>query len=128
MAEAVGTAARNDRGGSKRRPPALGARILVAAGATAATIVLVGWMGRAAQAGAAPASPEATPTIIRRVVVVQEQPAPEPYISLEAVPAGRTVTVVTQPARVVHRAPAAGAATPAATAPAAAPVTTSSGS
>ncbi len=109
-----------------RRAPALGARILVAAGATAATIALVGWMGRAAQATG---GEEATAqVIIRRVVVVEEQTAPEPYIALEAVPAGRTVTVVTQPARVVRRTTAAAAPAATTAAPAAAPVTTSSGS
>lgn len=125
MAEPAGRRAPVARPTTRRRAPALGARLLVTAGATAATIVLVGWMGRAAQAGGSVTNVVSMPTVIRRVVVVQEQPAPEPYISLEAVPAGRTVTVVTQPARVVHRAPAA---TPAAPAAAPAPVTTSSGS
>jgi hypothetical protein len=81
-------------------------------------------MGRVTPAGAA--SETATPVvqIIRRIVVVQDQPAPEPYISLEAAPAGQTVTVVTTPARVIHVAPAA----PAPAVVVAAPVTTSSGS
>ncbi len=78
----------------------------------------MGWIDRAAANG--PVAPAAT--TIRRVVVVAPQPEPVPYITLEAVLPGRTVTVVTQPPRVVHRAPAASTA--------AAPpvVTTSSGS
>ena len=108
-----------------RRSPALGARIVVAAGATAATIVLVGWMGRVAQAGAASETQAPVVQIIRRIVVVQDQPAPEPYISLEAAPAGQTVTVVTTPVRVIHTAPVAAPA-PAVVFPV--PVTTSSGS
>jgi DnaK suppressor protein len=93
----------------------------------AVTIALVGWMGKVAQAGAAtPQVGEAAATVVRRVVVVASQPAPEPYISLEAAPASRTVVVVSQPGRVVHRssgAPAAPAAAAAAVAPVTAPTT-----
>ena len=105
-----------------RRAPALGARIVVAATAVAATISLVGWMGRAAQAEDASSAASVPPTI-RRVVVVLTPSTAEPYIALEAVSAGRTVVVVTQPARVIRRAPAVAAGTPSAP-----PVTTSSGS
>jgi hypothetical protein len=111
-----------------RRSPALGSRIIVAAAATAATIALVGWMGRPAGASGVEAVTAAAPPIIRRVVVVEAQPDPEPYITLEAAPAGRTVTVVTQPARVVSRTTAAAPAASVAPAQVAAPVTTSSGS
>ncbi len=104
-----------------RRAPALGARILVAAAAVAITVSLVGWMGRAARADGSPAAP--VPQTIRRVVVVQTPPQTEPYIALEAVPAGRNVVVVIQPAPVIRRAPAPAAATQAAP-----PVTVSSGS
>lgn len=88
-----------------RRAPALGARILVASLSLGVTAGLVGWMGRSARASleAEPVADEAAPTI-RRVVVV---PTPEPDIVLQAVVAGRTVTVVTAPPRVVRRAPAA---------------------
>lgn len=105
----------------KRRAPARGARILVAATAVAVTVLLVGWMGRNARADGAAITP--SPPTIRRVVVVETQPEPEPYIALQAVPAGRTVVVVRRPAQVIRRAPAAaggGQVT--------APVSTSSGS
>ena len=107
-----------------RRSPALASRLLVAAAAVAATAGLVGWMGRAAGAAEESEALAVGPTVtIRRFVVVEPRPEPEPYIVLEAAPAGRVVTVVTQPARVVRR---ASAATTTQSAPA--PVTTSSGS
>ena len=95
----------------------------MAAAAIAATVSLVGWMGRAAQAeGATPPAASVPPTI-RRVVVVQTPSTTEPYIALEAVAAGRRVVVVTRPAQVIRRAPTPGAATQGAPA-----MTTSSGS
>lgn len=106
--------------GQQRRSPALGGRILVAASSVAATIAMVGWMGRVATAGSdlegAPAE------VIRRVVVVETR-SPEPYIALKAAEAGQEVVVITRPAQVIHRAPVvvATGATPA-------PVTKSSGS
>ncbi|HEX5631106.1 MAG TPA: hypothetical protein VFY15_05550, partial [Acidimicrobiia bacterium] len=91
------------RGGTRaRRPPALASRMFVSAAATAATIAMVGWIGRAS-AG----EPVTAATTVRRVVVVVPPPDPVPYITLEALLPGRTVTVVTQAPRVVHRAPAA---------------------
>jgi hypothetical protein len=91
--------------GRQRRSPALGGRILVAASSVAATIALVGWMGRVSTAGS---DPEGAPAeVIRRVVVVETR-SPEPYIALKAAPAGQEVVVVTRPAQVIHRpAPAA---------------------
>ena len=109
---------------SNRRAPALGIRILLAGVATAATIALTGWMGRAALVGSGIASADPVTQVIHRVVVVVEQPGPDPDASLEAVPTRQAVTVVTQPAQVVSRtaaAPPAPAVTPAA-------ATTSSGS
>jgi hypothetical protein len=103
---------------STRRSPALASRLFVAGAAVSATIAMIGWMGRSAGASA----PTSATVTVRRVVVVEPQPEPVPYITLEAVLPGRTVTVVTQPPRVVHRAPGAAA-------PVSVPVvTTSSGS
>ncbi len=93
--------------------------MFVSAAATAATIAMVGWIGRAS--AGEPMTPAAT--TVRRVVVVVPPPDPVPYITLEALLPGRTVTVVTEAPRVVHRAPAASS-----TASAAPVVTTSSGS
>jgi hypothetical protein len=96
-----------------RRAPALGARILVAAAATAATIALTGLLGRAAMLGSATGGPTVSNQVIHRIVVV-DQPA-------SATPAQQPV--VAQPASAIPPAPVAVAAPPAAT-----PVTTSSGS
>jgi len=83
------------RRGGLRRTPALASRVLVAGLSAAAMLGLV------AAIGAAAASPgvEAVPptTVIHRIVVVAAPPPPEPDLVLQAVPAGRRVTVVTIP-------------------------------
>lgn len=84
-----------------RRPPALGARIVVGAATVAVTAAAMGWMERSARAEEAPEAP--SPVTVRRIVVVEEK---DPYVTLEIVPSGRRVVVVTPPPIVVHRAPA----------------------
>lgn len=92
----------------RRRSPALAARILVASLAIASMGGLVGWMGRSARLAGAVGEVAEAPRTVRRVVVVPT-PEPEPDIVLQAVLAGRTVTVVTTPPRIIRRAPAASA-------------------
>ena len=77
------------------RGAALSSRVLVAGLSAASMLGLVAFVGAGSAVSAADAVPPTT--VVHRIVVVSSPPPPEPDIVLQAVPAGREVTVVAPP-------------------------------